>query len=701
MNIFLTKTKKKKHTIRAISSKSYSIRALVCAFLSKEDCFIENISICDDTLVTIACLRKLGAKVKRIKNKVYFSKIDEFRQGNITLNVKASATLLRFLIALNLVINPNNEITYLLDNSLVNRPLDGFESLFLKNNIKVSKIKNRLIIKGSLQEELIEVDGSASSQFVSALLIALVNRKVKSKLVIHNLTSSIGYVDMTIKVMKAFGVDIELNKEIDLEYMKFKSSHFAIEGDYSNATLLMLISTLTSKTTFTNLDLNSLQPDSKIVSILKSSGAKIKIEQKKLTIYKSPLDGFNVDVDNCIDLAPLLMAMSLTCKNKSIFKNVRRLRLKESDRLKAILDILDKIHANYEFNENNDSLTIYPSKVCYDGVLESYDDHRIVFALIIISLINNGHLEIKGFNAINKSYPSLVSDLSKLGIDTNENLKPDILISIRSLDDLKLPSDGYVLGYEKYTIFAPFYFNYEDVKKSCKDKTIYLLLNAMIHENNLDDFKLEINKLIDLPIKFIVQDLGALNYLLKVADSRRIIFMPYTLICSTMDALMYDKLNLDAIGLSNEITLDDIYKISRKVPSFVTIFGHNVMYQSYRKILSLYEDYHHKTLIRKTLRLKEDTRDEFYFIQENRYGSSIFRDYISSYLSRFELLENVKYLYLDQSFIDQKSFNKIIIALDNFMQQKLSFSKFMKNIDNLNLNIKDGFMYKDSVYLEK
>ena len=172
MNMILNSKNFNEGTINVTSSKSYTIRFLLCAYLSIEEVTIHNVSYSNDVLATIKALKCFGTSIiKRDDNLVIktTNKINE----KLIIPVQESATLLRLLIPILLVKFPNKSITYLLGDSLVNRPLDGYDDLFKSNNISCIKVKNKLIIKGQIKNKDIYVDASKSSQFVSGLLMAL------------------------------------------------------------------------------------------------------------------------------------------------------------------------------------------------------------------------------------------------------------------------------------------------------------------------------------------------------------------------------------------------------------------------------------------------------------------------------------------------------------------------------------------------
>ncbi len=695
MAIILRKNQIKDATISVPSSKSYTIRLLLCAYLSNQVVEIKNVNYSADVLATINVLKSLGSKVIIDKDNLIVKPGKKI--NSLNLYVQESATLLRLIIPIMLIKFPNQTITYILDDSLVNRPLDGYDDLFKTNNIKVKRNKNKLIIKGSIKTKEIRVDASKSSQFISGLLMALPLSNFDTKLAFETNGSS-SYIDLTIDILSQFNVEIASDFVIKGKQKYIAKHELISEGDYSSIIPFVCLGLKEDVTIRLNgLNKNSKQGDKKIIDYLLSQGANIKYDKNSLIIKKSNITSLNYDINECIDLAPSLFLFATTLKESSTFHHINRLIYKESNRLEAIIKILDEIDAKYEINEDN--IVIYPCSLNKDFVLKSYNDHRIIMAISI--LVNNHKIIINDYKGINKSYPTFYKDLKQLEIAISYSRKPKLLINVKNSKDFNIEAFGYVLGYKKFTFFASKYFSYSFIKKYAKNKNIYVLLNALLHESEINSFKNEINKLIQLPINFIVQDIGILNILTELISPKRIIFMPYTLICNYLDAQSYAKLGISAICPSNEITIEDTDIISQYAPVMLNAFSYVPMYQSYRKIISLFAEYKNISFNKSHLCLKEENRNDFYPVIENKYGSVIFRPYITSYINELNNLSHAKFIYIDHLFIKNRVFNKVCALVNDYYKNKINIEIIKKELDKLNLNIQDGFAYHDSFYLEK
>ena len=235
-----------------------------------------------------------------------------------------------------------------------------------------------------------------------------------------------------------------------------------------------------------------------------------------------------------------------------------------------------------------------------------------------------------------------------------------ILVSIYNLNKLPKYADGYVLGYEKYTFFAKHRFSFEEIKAFKEPRKIYLLLNVMLHEKDVDDFRKEVEQLASLDINFIVQDLGIVEVLKRKVDTSRIIYNPYTLVCNLEEYRVYHD-NLDVtIGISSQLSIDNLEKF--KGDSFITLYGYIPIYQSYRKVISLFSDYHNENTPKETL-VKEDTRPDKHHILENEYGSVIFISEPVNLLSEVDRLRDAKYLFIDANYVDNQKIEEILEGL--------------------------------------
>lgn len=258
-------------------------------------------------------------------------------------------------------------------------------------------------------------------------------------------------------------------------------------------------------------------------------------------------------------------------------------------------------------------------------------------------------------------------------------------------------------------IMAPkFAINYDNINLDeainlllSKNKMAIIGIDQIFTEDRINDALSFLSMYKDnKDIYFYVSDLGLINFAIDNNIESRFIYDPKTMITNYMDAEIYHNLGIKALGISNEITYLDAKLISRKInkDSFYFIFGKRIMFNSKRRILSIYKKAKNIDNDLNKLYLSEENKDNSYPIVENEYNLSMYRDYILSYHTDLENLDEFKYLYLDSFDIEPNIFQKVIKAYFEYENQKINRDEFIKLIDDLNLFIKDGFKYQDTIY---
>jgi len=399
-------------TIKAPGSKSEAIRYLIGAFLSKEESFIRSIDYCDDVNKTIECLLTLGASIKKNQNGVIVKGIEwniQKKKKEITLNVGSSGTLLRLLLPV--VLNLYERVNIIANEDLMKRPMDEYQKI-----MEIEKQENGFYcFNYHLQNELV-IEGNISSQYASGILFAQSMLGVTTSLKVLHLESK-DYLNMTVQVLKDFGIKIEQNKEN--EYKIIPSEYHAIQadihGDYSQAAFFFALGTQMKELSIFNLG-PSYQADEKIVSILQNWNASIQKEMDGYKIKKSEIIPYNIDVSECIDLSPILFVMASFSNQETVFNGTKRLIYKESNREFAMQTELAKAGISLEIEENK--CIIKPHQFVKNNlVLFSYNDHRIAMALTVFALSNKLDCKIEGIECINKSFPNFLEYLNDLGIE--------------------------------------------------------------------------------------------------------------------------------------------------------------------------------------------------------------------------------------------------------------------------------------------
>lgn len=383
--------------IYAPPSKSCTHRLLICAALSNGRSVIENIGTNDDIVATAECLRQLGVVITIDGNKAIVDGISNItKKSNAQLFCNESGSTLRFLIPLSLVFA--QEVIFKGSQRLLERPQGVYEALFNEVGCYLKKEGNSLVAGGTLKSGVYKMAGDVSSQFITGLLFTLPLLDGDSQIILTTPLQSAPYVDITIDVLSQFGVIV--TKKDNSFYIKgnqsFLPQSLAAEGDWSNAAFLDAFNLIGGSVTVLGMNNASYQGD----KVYKEFYQKLKNGTPTL------------DITNCPDLGPVLMACAAMC-NGATLTGTERLKIKESDRGAAMQAELSKLGVNITVKENE----IIIPKVQLQAPKENlncHNDHRIAMSLAILCSAVGGTLE--NAHCVNKSYPEFFDDIKTLGI---------------------------------------------------------------------------------------------------------------------------------------------------------------------------------------------------------------------------------------------------------------------------------------------
>ena len=376
-------------------SKSYAHRQLISSFLSNERCEITGVSESDDMKATLNCISALGGIYEKNGDKITILG-KENKGKNLTLNCLESGSTIRFFIPISLIYGTT--CTFLGSERLLKRGFDVYFDIFKKQGIKYELTDSYLKIDGRLKPDTFTVRGDISSQFITGLLFALPLLDGDSVIEITTPLESKGYVDITIDVLKNFGIEIkwEKNKLFVKGNQKYLAKNTQVEADLSNGAFLDAFNVLGGDVDVLGINEATLQADYVYKELFKS------LSEKNPTI----------NLSNCPDLGPIMFALA-SYTGGACFEGTRRLKIKESDRCEAMAVELKKMSVRSENFE--DRFIVYKSKPKKPKeILNGHNDHRIVMALSVLLTTVGG--EIEGCEAVNKSYPTFFEDLTKLGI---------------------------------------------------------------------------------------------------------------------------------------------------------------------------------------------------------------------------------------------------------------------------------------------
>ena len=406
--------------IKVPSSKSLCHRAIIAAGLSHEICNIENVVFSEDILATCNAMRNLGVLVTQEKDKVSIKGDNFSKEINNKIDCLESGSTLRFLIPIALL--TGKEVTFTGKGRLAERPLTPYYKIFEEQNIKYScKGGLPLTLEGKLKPGEYEIPGDVSSQFITGLLFALPRLGADSKIIVTTELESKGYVDLTIDILNKFSVKIE-NQEYKTFTIKanqrYTASNYRVEGDFSQAAFWLVAGLLGGEVQCEDMNINSLQGDRVIIDIIQEMGGHVSLDGDKIKARKSKTHGTTMDASNCPDLVPILAVLASLSEGTTKIINAGRLRIKESDRLKAMAVELTKLGA--DIVETEDGLIINGKESLKGGIVDSWNDHRIAMALSIASIRCTEPVILTGSATVSKSYPEFYRDFSALGGKVSE-----------------------------------------------------------------------------------------------------------------------------------------------------------------------------------------------------------------------------------------------------------------------------------------
>lgn len=386
-------------------SKSESNRVLIISYLEKIDiCNIGNLSESEDTKV----LQKNISKI------------------NIEVNVGHAGTSMRFLIS---YFSTQNSVVKLTGSDrMQERPIKPLVDALIKIGADIKYLKKEgfppVLINGNknILGGEVELDTSVSSQYLSSLLMISPKLPKGLKIITKGKIVSEPYVDMTIKIMEKFGVDVQREKQsYIIKNQNYKSIKYNVEADWSAASYwyeILSLSDNSFKIQLNGLRENSFQGDSNVVNIFKNFGVKTEWNNKGILISKEDNilnkdQLYEFDLVNTPDLAQTIICTCVGLGLKACFKGLSTLKIKETDRLKALKTELKKFNVNLEIGENYAKITdVYKLKTpCVP--IETYNDHRMAMSIApLVAKVKE--LKINNSDVVKKSYPNFWKDLNSV-----------------------------------------------------------------------------------------------------------------------------------------------------------------------------------------------------------------------------------------------------------------------------------------------
>ena len=394
-------------------SKSITNRALIIAAMSDGECVLRNALFSDDTKYMQLALKELCIEVKSNESTneiIVVGKKGIICKPQNDLYLGNAGTAIRFLTSLTAI--GEGEFILTGDERMQERPIgdlvDGLKSL----GARISYLKNEgyppiKVISSRLNGGKTKMKGNISSQFFSSILISGAYAKNDVEVEVVGEMVSKPYIDITIKVMQDFGVQ-SINE--GYKYFKipseqvYKHQDYTIEGDASNASYFFAAAAITGgRVRVNNIDFSTKQGDIEFVKILEKMGCSINDGKNFIEVKGGPLKGIDIDMHNISDVVQTLAVVALFAKGRTVIRNVANMRVKETDRLRALYNELSKLGA--KIIEMEDGLVINPIDNYNPSAIDTYNDHRMAMSFSLAGLKINGII-INDPGCVSKTFPN-------------------------------------------------------------------------------------------------------------------------------------------------------------------------------------------------------------------------------------------------------------------------------------------------------
>ena len=403
--------------LAAPPSKSMAHRAVLCAALADGESRLTGLAHSQDIDATLGAAAALGEQVEAGESWARIAGAAPLQAPAAPVDCCESGSTLRFLIPLAAL--TGRPVAFTGRGRLMQRPQSVYQELFASQGLRFGQEGDTLTVAGPLRPGCFSLAGDVSSQFISGLLFALPLLDGDSRLCLKPPVESRSYIEMTRAAQSRFGVASAWLDEYTLAVpggQAYRPRDMAIEGDWSQAAFPAALGVLAGDVTVTGLEPGTLQGDAVILDILRRCGGRAEAVPGGVRFQKSALHGTKIDLADCPDLGPILMALGLLCEGETLITNAGRLRLKESDRIAAMEQELRKLGGRIE--SDGGTVTVRRSALhAPAGPLWGHNDHRVVMSLTVLAAAAGLPVQIDGAEAVAKSWPGFFAAVRQLGVE--------------------------------------------------------------------------------------------------------------------------------------------------------------------------------------------------------------------------------------------------------------------------------------------
>ncbi|TVR40214.1 MAG: 3-phosphoshikimate 1-carboxyvinyltransferase [Bacteroidia bacterium] len=397
--------------LQAPPSKSVAQRAIAMAAMADGVSEIGHPGNCDDVIAAIDVCKTLGAEIRRQGENLLIR--GGLRLPDAPLFCGESGLGMRMFAGL--AASFSDKVMLTGTGSLLKRPMQAVVDSLTPLGVSCTTSEGYppVMVKGPLKGGEATIDGTSGSQILTGILMASPFAMSDTFLTVNGLKSK-PYIDLTLEVMRAFGVEANNNNYESFfirSGQQYRACRFRVEGDWSGAAFMLVAGAIAGKVTLTGLNPLSVQADKKITEALKLAGARLVQGSDNITTEKTDMKGFSFDATDAPDLFPPLVSLAAHCSGTSRIKGIHRLRTKESDRAATLMETFGRI--GITITSEADYMIVHGGRV-HPAVIHSHGDHRIAMAGAVAALAGSGEVHIEGAEAVNKSYPGFFKDLEKI-----------------------------------------------------------------------------------------------------------------------------------------------------------------------------------------------------------------------------------------------------------------------------------------------
>lgn len=402
--------------IAAIPSKSAAHRLFIAASLADGPSTWQLPTSSIDIDTTLSCMQALGAGITRDGSTVAITPIAS-ANAHCTIDCQESGSTLRFLLPVSAALGVRAD--FVGHGRLPERPIADILDVLHTLGAETTSDHLPLTICGPLHGGHVELPGHISSQYLTGLLLAAPLLDEDLDIVLTTPLQSRPYIDLTLAVLRRFGITVEedgshFHVAASARY-QLPTGPLAIEGDWSNAAFFLAAGALSSSVTMSGLALDSSQGDKAIIELLRGFGAKVELAAYgAITVSPAPLHAQTISVKEIPDALPILAVIAAQAEGTTVFTDIERLRLKESDRIATTSALLEAMGVHCDSDAH--TMRVTGTHQLHGGcTVDSAGDHRIAMAAAIAALNADAPLTLTGANAVRKSYPHFFNDYTSLG----------------------------------------------------------------------------------------------------------------------------------------------------------------------------------------------------------------------------------------------------------------------------------------------